>query len=309
MDRCSVCGNEAVYCTRYEGHCYCEEHFIKRFEKRVRRTIRKYNMFGKEERLVVGVSGGKDSLTALYLLPRINPRWEVIGLAIDEGIPGYRDITLKDLEEKAKEWGVRIEVVSFEKEFGYTLDEMLRMKEEKGLPYNACTFCGVFRRYLLNKYARELGATKLVTAHNLDDVVQTFLMDIMRGDFARLSRLRPVVKSSNPKLVPRVKLFYNIPEKEVALYSLVKGIYPSFVECPHARFSMRWEIRKFINKIEEKQPGTKFAMLRTLEAILSNVRPSESIGVCKVCGEPSSSEVCRACQLRMELGILPPSSD
>ncbi len=311
MAKCSVCGREAVYCAKYEGRCYCREHFLKWFDSRVRKTMRKYSFFGKKEHIVVATSGGKDSLAALHYLAHLSkrvPTWKVSALLIDEGIKGYRDETIKDFLRVVEELGVDYRIVSFKEEIGLALDEMVKLGHERGLPYKPCTYCGVFRRYLLNKHAREMGGTVLVTAHNLDDVVQTFLLDLWRGDTKKIPRLGPVTGvSSHPKFVKRAKLFYEVPEKEVVVYTLLNGIYPStFVECPYARFSPRWEIRKFINRMEDLYPGSKFALLRSLLDLVEKLRDKypERPKTCKICGEPSSGEVCRACQLKMELGLL-----
>lgn len=303
---CYVCGRKAVYCPKYEGRCYCEDHFMRWFEGKVRSTLRRFNYFGKKENIVVAVSGGKDSLAALTFLKELSkkvPGWKVSALLIDEGIKGYRDVTIKDFLRVVEELNVDYKIVSFKEEFGLTLDEMVRTGEEKKLPYLPCTYCGVMRRYLLNKYAREMGATVLVTAHNLDDVLQTFLLDLLRGDTKKLPRLGPVTGiSSHEKFVKRVKLFYEIPEKEVVIYALLKGVYPeTYVECPYAPLSVRWHIRKWLNTMEEKYPGIKFSLLKSLLHIIKKVPTEGKIGTCKVCGEPSSKEVCRTCQLLTEL--------
>ncbi len=305
MAKCTICGKPATYCPRYEGRCYCREHFIRWFEGRVRSTIRRFSFFGPKENIVVAVSGGKDSMAALYFLNKLSkkvPGWKVSALLIDEGIKGYREHTRKFFEKYCRENNVPYRVISFKEEFGATLDEIVRIGKEKGLPYLPCTYCGVFRRYLLNKGAREMGATVLVTAHNLDDIVQTFLMNILRGDVERIKRLVPKTAAIHPKLVPRVKLFYEIPEKETALYAYLNGIYPPFVECPYAPQGVRWDIRKFINAMEERTPGTKFRMLRALLDIIGEPAKPK-IYTCKICGEPASNEICRACQLRLELGL------
>ncbi len=312
MAKCSVCGKEAIYCAKYEGRCYCKEHFIKWFEGRVRSTIRRFSFFGKREKIAVAVSGGKDSMAALHFLLKLSkkvPGWDIVALHIDEGIKGYREHTRRFLERYCEENNVELHVFSFKEFFGQTLDEIVEFSKSKGLPYLPCTYCGVFRRYLINMGAKKVGATVVVTAHNLDDVVQTFLMNILRGDVERISRLGPKTEGEHLKFVRRVKLFYEIPEKETALYAYIHNLYPPFVECPYAPTGLRWDIRQFINKMEERTPGTKFRMLRALLDIVTLSKKTPRLRTCKICGEPSSGEICRACQLRLELGLdisLPP---
>ncbi len=307
-----MCGRRAVYLSRASGIAYCEKHFLEYFDRKVRRTLRKYSMLGPHEHIVVAVSGGKDSLSLLHYLHKLSrrvPGWRITALLVDEGISGYREVTKKDFLRVVEELGVDYHIVSFKEEFGYTLDEMVRIGRKRGLPYLPCTYCGVFRRYLLNKAARELGATVLATAHNLDDVVQTFLINVMSNDWERIVRLAPVSERGvHPKLVPRVKPFYEVLEKETTLYAVINGLYPSFVECPYARLSPRWYVRKFLNEMEERTPGTKYSLLRSLLKAIELLRKlgvgEGRPGTCSICGEASAHPICRACELRMKLGIM-----
>lgn len=314
MVNCSICGRPAVYVNRISGQAYCKKHFLEYFDKKVRRTIRKYRMFSSREHIVVAVSGGKDSLSLLHYLYNLSkrvPGWKITALLIDEGIGGYRDITKKDFLRVVNELGVNYKIASFKEYLGYTLDEIVRIGREKGLPYLPCSYCGVFRRYLLNKVARDLGGTVLATAHNLDDVIQTYVMNIINNSWDKILRLAPVTGPlDHPKFVRRAKPFYEILEKETTLYSILNNLYPKFVECPYARFNIRWMIRRQLNELEEKYPGTKYSLLRSLLRIISILSKHRDeiiqgeIKTCKVCGEPSAHEICRACLYRYELGIM-----
>jgi len=301
-----------VYVSRASGVALCERHFLSYFDRKVRRTIRKYRLFGRREVIAVAVSGGKDSLALLHYLVRLarrRPSWRVFGLLVDEGIRGYREYTVERLRKVAEELGVEYRIVSFREELGYSLDEIVRIGRERGLPYQPCTYCGVFRRYLLNKAAREHGATVVATAHNLDDIVQTFLMNILGNDWAKVSRLGPVSgPSDHPRFVRKVKPFYELLEKETTIYAILNGLYTGFEECPYARFSLRWPVRRMINSMEEKYPGIKYSLLNSL---LKAIELLDAVGegrgevnTCLICGEPSAHPVCRACQLRISLGIM-----
>jgi uncharacterized protein (TIGR00269 family) len=312
---CSICGRKAVYVNRVNGKAYCKKHFLEYFDRKVRRTIRKYRMFGKHENIVVAVSGGKDSLSLLHYLHGLSkkvPGWKIQALLIDEGIKGYREVTVKDFKRLVEELGVEYRIASFKEYIGYTLDEIVRIGRERGLPYLPCSYCGVFRRYLLNKVAREMGGTVLATAHNLDDIVQTYLMNVINNSWDKIVRLGPVSGTvSHPKFIRRVEPFYEILEKETTLYSIINGFYPEFVECPYAPMNIRWKIRKMLNELEDKYPGTKYSLLRSLLSIIRILREKAGIGegeikTCRICGEPSAHEICRACLYRIELGILKP---
>ncbi|MEM1750069.1 MAG: TIGR00269 family protein [Desulfurococcaceae archaeon] len=310
MANCSICGKQAVYIVKPGGLALCKKHFLEYFDRKVRRTIRKNKLFNKNDHIVIAVSGGKDSLSLLHYVVNLSRRakmgWRITALTIDEGISGYRDYTIKRVKELSSTLGVELKIASFKEYFSYTLDEVVKISREKGLPYLPCTYCGVFRRYLLNKVSREIGGTVLATAHHLDDVVQTYLINIFSNNWSNIYKLTPSLTSIHKLFVRRVKPFYEVLEKETTLYAILNGLYPSErAECPYAPLSFRWQVRKVLNYLEESRPGLKYSTMRSLmEATsLKNVASSEAM-TCRVCGEPSSHEVCKACQLRAELGLL-----
>lgn len=315
MVDCSICGRLAIYVNRVSGKTYCRKHFLEYFDKKVRRTIRKYSMFRSSEHIIVAVSGGKDSLSLLHYLHKLShrvPGWKITALLIDEGIKGYREHTIEDFKRVVDELGVNYYIARFKDYIGFTLDEIVELGRERDLPYLPCSYCGVFRRYLLNKVARELGGTVLATAHNLDDVIQTYVMNILNNSWDKVVRLGPVSGTKDhPKFIRRVKPFYEILEKETTLYSLLNNLYPKFVECPYARFNIRTMIRHYLNELEEKYPGTKYSVLRSLLTIINVLKQHPEftggeVKSCMICSEPSAHEICRACQYRIELGIIKP---
>ena len=312
MVKCSFCNRRAVYVSKTSGKAYCEKHFLEYFDRKVRRTIRKYRMLTGHEHIIIAVSGGKDSLSLIHYFSNLAknvPGWKISALLIDEGIKGYRDEAIKDFLEVVEELKVDYKIVSFKEEIGLTLDELVEKSKKLKLPYLPCSYCGVFRRYLLNKYARIMGGTVLATAHNLDDIIQTFLINVMKNDWNKIIRLTPVSRTGlHAKLVKRIKPFYEILEKETTLYAILNNIYPKHTsQCPYAVLSSRWHLRHFLNKLEEMNPGTKYSTLNSLLHVLETYSAKENveqIGSCKICGEPSSHEICRACFFKMKLGLL-----
>jgi len=298
--KCSLCGRRAVIRIGYAGVHLCEEHFSSYFERRFLEATRLLRMFERGERVAVAVSGGKDSLTLLYLMSKHADALgvEVVAVLVDEGIRGYREEKARAAEAYAKEWGVELVVKSFREELGFTLDEAVSALMEDGLRYKPCTVCGVFRRYLLNRAALELGAGKLATAHNLDDEAQAFLMNALQANLPSIAREGPRSERVHEKLVPRVKPFYFIPEKEVLTYALLHGIESPPVECPYIVYSLRHPLRRWLNEVAERDPSVKhrvIALKNALAPLLDRGGPFRS---CRVCGMPSSGEVCKACQLR-----------
>tara|TARA_Y100000310_G_scaffold345268_1_gene463276 strand:- start:30228 stop:31166 length:939 start_codon:yes stop_codon:yes gene_type:complete len=290
------CNNKAVI-DLSSGEQLCKEHFIRYFESKVLKTIRKFELIGKEENLGVALSGGKDSLTVLNILNNIskeNRKIKLTAVLIDEGIAGYRDKTIIDAENFCNEKEIELKIFSYKEEFGYTLDEILRLLDVK-----PCTVCGIFRRYLLNKKSRELGFTKLVTGHNLDDECQSIMMNQFKNNLKDSAKLGPIngVISDNG-FVPRIKPLYLCAEKEVATYAFVNELMRGFNECPNLSLSQRSRVRDMLNEYENEYSGTKYAIANSFLQMLPGLKEKFKFGKlekCKDCGEPSSKEICNTC--------------
>lgn len=254
--------------------------------------------------LAVAVSGGKDSTALLEIAHRWG-RNKFFAVCVDEGTPGHREKPVAFLKDFCKERGIALHVFSFAEEFGSTLDEML--KRRPGGEPRACTVCGTLRRYLINKKARELGATKVLIAHNLDDELQTFLMNLFSGNLAQLSRKGELVGIiDHPLFVVRLKPLMNVPEKALATHALVSRPVPD-VQCPYRHESARSGAREFLSGLEARRPGAKKNMMSLyMQEVLPALRPAgkelhQELRCCGVCGEPSSRPVCKACELKNSL--------
>jgi uncharacterized protein (TIGR00269 family) len=312
MALCTLCKrNNAVFGRIYSGENLCRRCFCKTLEDKVRRTISKHEMLGQKDNFMVAVSGGKDSITLLHILSRIEkdfPKVKFCAGTVDEGIQDYREEALKIAKDNCKKLGVEHKVISFKQLFGYELDEIVaftQKKEKSGL--TPCSYCGVLRRKALNTLARDEGVDKLVTAHNLDDETQTMLLNIVHGDPLRIARIKPVLQVIHPKLVQRVKPLCMVPEKEIVMYSYFKGITFQCINCPYAQTALRNDIRDMLNRMERKHAGTLFTVFRSMERLrpaLENFVEEVKLDECKVCGEPTVGDLCRPCQMLEELKIL-----
>jgi uncharacterized protein (TIGR00269 family) len=301
------CGKPVVIFRKYEGSYLCRQHFLQSIERKVKKNIRVHGLVKPGDRIGVGLSGGKDSVVALYLMHKIlGPRRDIkiVAISLDEGIKGYRRNSLRYASDLCRKLGVKHHVYSFKEEFGKTLDQKVKEAKKSGRKYEqelACTLCGVARRYMLNKYTRQLKLTKLCTGHNLDDESQAVLMNYIRGDLYRASRMGPEPVVYDKKFIGRIKPLRIIPEKEVALYAILADIKYHNEECPH-RCGLRLEVRDFVNQLEENHSGMKFTILETFDRILPSLRGQmeKEIGelhYCKKCGEPSAREICKTCEL------------
>ena len=253
-------------------------------------------MLEYDSRIAIGVSGGKDSLGLLHIMHRLGkkfPNSELVAVSIDEGVRGYRDEALDIATEACKSLDVEHVVYAFKDLFGVRMDEIASIERDL-VP---CSYCGVLRRRALNKAALEVNADRLATGHNLDDVAQTVMLNILRGDINRLHMMHPGGKRV-PGFVKRIKPFCEIPERETTLYAYLEGFRFQELPCPYADEAMRNDARSFLNRMEVKRPGTKFTVYRTaIKMIPTNETPVTVRNKCKRCGEPTSQEICRVCQI------------
>jgi uncharacterized protein (TIGR00269 family) len=267
-------------------------------DERVRREFHRQLPKFARGTVAVAVSGGKDSAVALratrqYFARR--PTVRVVALTVDEGIPGYRDRTIEAARRLAGDLGVEHRVVTMASALGTTTDQVARDHPES-IP---CSYCGVWRRRLLNDAARDVGAEALVLGFNLDDLAQTVLMNLVRGEVDRLARMAPH-RIRRPGLIPRVAPLARVPEREVFLYAHLHHLPFDHGECPHAGRAGRNVFREVLWRLEESIPGSRLSLLRTRERLLELGAADADIsrpGSCARCGEPASGWLCRSCAL------------
>jgi len=301
--QCARCTEPAVTLVRYSGQHLCAGHFLEFVERRVKREIHHQVEFRGGERVAVGLSGGKDSCTTTVLLHEVlAPRRdiEILAITVDEGIASYRPEGLRFAQALCKEIGVEHRTVRYEDTVGWEMDRVVAA-DPTAIP---CGYCGVFRRNALNQAAREAGADYVATGLNLDDTAQSILMNVARGDIDKLARLGPHERVQ-PGLVPRIQPLRTVPEKEVYLYAMLRGIRFHDGTCPYAERAQRGRFREILNRLEEDSPGTRHAIVRgydRLRPLLTERLPSEPLHACQECGEPTASEVCKACELKAQLG-------
>ena len=294
--RCDICGREAVTYIRYNGTHLCGEHFMRYVDKRVKKEIRKQIHIYPGDKLAVAVSGGKDSMVALNMVSSVfGPRngVEVHAITIDEGIDGYRPPSVDIVRRYCEENGIHFHLRSFT-ELGVTMDEIAPTCDDN----SPCTYCGVFRRRLMNDEARIIGAKYLATGHNLDDMAQSVMMNFVRGDVERLARLGPHEKVQ-PGLIPRFLPLRMIPEKETLLYAIVSGLEYWDGECPYWKEALRNQYRDIVDQLEDRSPGARYSILSsydTLKPMLYREYPQSKLHICE-CGEPTVGSRCKSCEL------------
>lgn len=294
---CLKCGKEPVVHIRYSGAHLCKEHFCEFFLKRVKKEIRAQELLRKDGTIAVALSGGKDSLVALKVLKDIireHRGIDVKAVLIDEGIAGYRPESIDIAKKHCEEWDVDLTIVPFLELVGHTLDEVVeRIKEP-----SPCALCGVFRRYGLNDAAKDMGAVKIVTGHNLDDLAQSVIMNVLGGDLDKLLRLGPHTRVIEG-FIPRAFPLRTIPEREILLYALLNGITIHTKECPYSVTATRGRYRDVLSRLEMDSPGTRHSLINLhnqLRARLVETEGSIEMPICPDCSEPASGGTCKKCQ-------------
>ncbi len=315
MASCSKCNkNKAVFADRQSGLAMCPACFAQLFEKKVWKANRDFQMLRRGDKIAVAISGGKDSAAMLHVLNKMAKKIgkiQLIPVLVDEGIVGYRPTCITAAKKLCKKEGLKLVVFTFKKLFGATLDNMI--KQRKKLPPSkqpgACSICGVFRKKALALAVSRLGANKLAVGHNLDDLAQTFLMNLLRNEPARIERMGTGAGKANAiekgaEGAFRIRpLIYN-PERECAAYSFLEALPHCSSECPYSTEAFRGDVRDFLNSLEEKRPSTKKNLLDAwlfFGASRNGKKPVEK--KCSKCGGPASSNLCKACEFMPQLKL------
>ena len=300
---CSKCNNLAITYIRYNGTHLCKDHFFQYIMKRVKKELRKQVTIQKNSVIGIAISGGKDSVVALEIMYELfHKRKDVkfIGISVDEGIHGYRDESLPVAKIHCDELGINHVIVSFKDYIGKTMDKIMKTSN---LPFGACTYCGVFRRYCLNTTAKSLKVTHLVTGHNLDDMAQSIIMNFINADMEKLARLGPH-KKIQPGLIPRMIPLRSIPEKENALFAYLKGYQVHDAICPYSSEASRGYIKDMVYDLERKNPGTRHSILKSYdiirESLIAKFPPAE-LQSCLICAEPTMHNICKTCILKNQI--------
>jgi cytoplasmic tRNA 2-thiolation protein 1 len=247
------------------GSRVCKECFFACFEQEVHETIIRGNLFQRGEKVAIGASGGKDSTVLAYVLKALNERYdygvEFLLLSIDEGITGYRDDSLECVKQNSRDYGLPCHILSYKDLYGWSMDDVVA---EIGLRGN-CTFCGVFRRQALDRGAKALGVAKITTGHNADDMAETVLMNLLRGDIARLGRCASAVTGAEGDM-PRSKPFKYCYEKEIVMYAYHRGLVYFSTECIYSPNAYRGFAREFIKDLEIIRPSAILDIIHSAEA-------------------------------------------
>ena len=302
--RCRTCGEKAAINMRHHRLSLCAQHYLEWLPEQVERFIQKQSLFSKEDRVLVAVSGGKDSLAMWDMLERLGYKTEglYIDLGIDESI-GYSDNSCEFAQQFADQHGLNLRVVQLSGDYHETLPE-LAMRTKRGRE-NPCSLCGLIKRHLFNQAALEGGFDALATAHNLDDEAAILLANTLEWSLEHLSRGQPLLPAA-PGFARKVKPFARIYEFESAAYAFLRGIQWMPDECPFSRDSKQIYYKSTLNEWEDEMPGTKLRYynnyLRALDAgsFPERQEPANVLDErrCPNCGQPTTTGgLCAFCRL------------
>ncbi|HNK62753.1 MAG TPA: ATP-binding protein [Anaerolineales bacterium] len=301
--KCKKCGEKALLNMRHHNMALCKEHFIEWVPEQTARFIKKYWMFGPDEKVLVAVSGGKDSLSLWDILVRLGYQADglYLGLGIDGGI-NYSHESQRLTEKFAQERNLKLHVVDIEKEYGHSIPVLADISHRgHGRP---CAVCGLAKRHEMNRIARDLGYDVLATGHNLDDEAAVLFGNTLQWYPEYLLRQGPVLDASDG-LARKVKPLCRFYEREMTAYALARGIEYIYEECPFAEGSQQIFYKESLNQLENVRPGTKLTFyLKFLEAKRSGELFVEKdaglkhLHACTQCGQATSAPgLCSFCRM------------
>ena len=300
--KCKTCGAKASVNMRQHKLALCKDHYLEWVPAQTQRFIGKYGMFKREEKILVAVSGGKDSLSLWDILQRLGYQADgmYISLGIDEGI-GYSDRSRVLSEQFARERGLNLHVVDLPELYGRGIPQLAEISHRgHGKP---CAVCGLAKRHEMNRIARDLGYDVLATGHNLDDEAAVLFGNTLTWQTGYLLRQDPVLPES-PGLARKVKPLCRFYEREMAAYALLRGIEYIYEECPFAEGASSIYYKELLNQLEAARPGAKLVFyLKFLEArregLFASQEPARAaLHDCPTCGQPTSAPgLCSFCRL------------
>ena len=294
--KCRVCRGPAVIDIKRHNAGFCRDHFLVHCREQVRRAIHDHKMMEPGDRIVVAVSGGKDSLALWDLLVELE--YDVDGLYLGLGIGEYSGESVQFARKYANARGLKLHEVDLQDDLGFTVPGAAAVTHR-----SPCGACGLSKRHVFNTFARDHGYDVVATGHNLDDEAAVLLGNVLRWETGYLGRQHPVLPSA-PGFARKVKPLVRLGEREMAAYCVLQGIDYQVEECPMAEGNRHLGYKEVLNALEERSPGSKasflFGFLERAHAQFASVAVEEREGLsaCPECGSPTTGDICAFCRLR-----------
>ncbi len=298
MARCRMCSAKATVFIAHHRLPLCDEHFISWFEGYLKRTINKFKMFDTKSKILVAVSGGKDSLVLWQALVELG--YKADGLFIDLGIDEFSVLSRRISENFAEKLGRKLHIISLLQELGFSIPKLKKRTRKY------CSLCGSIKRYFFNRATKQLGYDVLVTGHTLEDEASALLGNVINWNLKYLARKYPVLPEGQgfPRKAKPLCRFTAFEIKEYAKRKKIKYLTE---RCPLSPEATRLTYAELMDQLEEQMPGTKIRFymdyLRKAYPIfhekMENFLDRELV-TCEICGEPAVSSPCFVCRLKEE---------
>ena len=296
--KCKRCREPAKVEVARANAAFCSDCFQRYLRNQISKAIDDHEMFTKDDRLLVCVSGGKDSLALWDIL--LDMGYDATGyhIVLWTG-EGYARTSREMCEKFATGRGAKLVVTDLKEDEGFTIEQIA--KEGRRVP---CSGCGLTKRYLTNLAASRDGYDVLVTGHNLDDEAATLLGNALHWQTEYIARQTPALPSTHEKLVKKVKPLYRVSERETAAYAILRGIDYIVEECPLVAGNTALRYKDALNLLELRSPGTKqqffFGYLDKIAPMFSSHDDVE-LRSCDECGQPTTGQICAYCRARTQL--------
>ncbi|MCS7119522.1 MAG: ATP-binding protein [Archaeoglobaceae archaeon] len=277
--KCRKCGKKALVNLKAYRISLCGDCFLEFYRRIVERSIKKYRIFKNDDKILVAVSGGKDSSAMASVLRELGHDFEL--LHIDLGIYDYS----KDSRDKVKELSKLIEKslhILELRDYGFTISEVKGKK---------CSICGTAKRYIMNRFARENRFTVIATGHTAEDITAFYLKNIAGGQKEYSEKLLPRTEPFDERVVARTRPIFEMSEKENMIYAILKNLPLKLEECP---FAPNPDWKEIVYEIERRKPGFVKNFVRGIAVEQHRFEKK----YCSICGEVSTREICSFCRIR-----------
>jgi uncharacterized protein (TIGR00269 family) len=292
--KCTRCRAPAEVQLRAHNAAFCRACFLFFFRRQVERAIAAEEMFHPGERLLIAVSGGKDSLALWDVLADLG--YDTTGVYVGLGIGEYSDRSHDKVVAFATRRALPLRTVRVADDTGGLTVPVVAQVTRRP----ACAACGTMKRHYFDREAVEGGFDVLATGHNLDDEAARLLGNVLRWQRDHLARQRPVLPPTHARFVRKVKPLFLTSEYETAVYAFMRGIDYIVEECPNAAGATQLVYKDVLNRLEAASPGTKVAFVREFQRTgqpAFALPPRDDATACVRCGMPAHGDTCAFCSL------------
>lgn len=295
--KCKRCKAPAVVALPSHHTGFCEPCFLHFFQRQIKRAIKEEKLLGPDDRILVAVSGGKDSLALLWQLHDLG--YTVHGLHVDLGIPEASETAQTTISAFCHHRAIPLHIISTA-EAGVAIPDLAPLIDQP-----VCSYCGKIKRHFFNKFAVENDFTVLATGHNLDDEVSRLFANTLGWKTEHLASQGPALPAENG-FARKIKPLYRHSEFETAAFCFVQGIPYVQAPCPYSQGASFTLYKKLLNELEKQQPGRKLFfyqefLRRAKDSFQQNAPEDKAITACSRCGAPTTAGVCSVCRLREKI--------